>query len=255
MERILKAQEHRREEIFSQQNVGFHEAAVRQEAVEDKVSRLVQICVGTKTGVDDFRKLATTQQAETSQQLTRIEQNQREHSESNQLISNNQSSLETLIKSLIRVFGFFSVSALKLLQSILRKDLEIYSLLCQIQANIPRAPHSSQEDTIGFVDVLGRTHRLPYQWFKHWDVFESMLKCEFKQLPGESRVLQGQYYILDSKRKAQIIPAHQWGQTVFPGAEISMSMIIAEFLADRGWCPRPGCYNRLDVAQSGLNIW
>jgi hypothetical protein len=255
MERILMAHEHRCEESASQQNVGFHDAAVRQEAVEDKVSRLVQICVGTKNKIEDFRKLAVSQQAQTSQQLSRLEQTQREHLESCQLISNNRSSLETLIKSLIRGFGLFSASALKLLQLNLWKDLKLFSRLCQIQSSIPRIPSGSREDTISFIDVLGRTHRLQYQYFKHWDVFQSMLKCEFEALPGESRVLQGQFHIINARRKTQIISPEQWSQIVFPGSEISMSIIIDKLPLKRGICPRPGCDNPLDLIKSPLVTW
>ena len=33
---------------------------------------------------------------------------------------------------------------------------------------------------------LGRKKLLPYDYFCHWDVFDSMLRCEFNDLPGEA---------------------------------------------------------------------
>jgi hypothetical protein len=171
---------HESEERFHRHNDEFRDAAARQEAVNEKVSCLVQVCVGSKIGVEDFRKLAISQHADTRQQLYRVERSQNETLVTSQAISTNLTSLEAVVKQLLRVFGLFSIAALKPLQSILKTDLEIYALLRQVRNRIPQEPCSAREDTFGFSDVLGRTQRLQYQWFKHWDVFESMLKCEFK---------------------------------------------------------------------------
>jgi len=132
--------------------------------------------------------------------------------------------VEGIIRQLLRAFGVFSLMTLQLLQQVLKTDLEIYALLRQIQNSIPCKPTLMMQDTIHFTDVLGRTQTLHYQWFKHWEVFESMLKCEFKGLPGEERVRLGQYHILNSKRKGFIIDRGRWEKSVFPGSEVNMSI-------------------------------
>ena len=252
-----RAHRHESEERFNRHSDEFQDAAARQDAVDEKVSRLVQICVGTKIGVEDFRKLTISVHSDTRRQLDRVERRQYETLVTSQAISTNLSSLEAVVKQLLRVFGFFSVGALKLLQSILKTDLEIYALLRQVQNRIPQEPCSAREDTFRFVDALVRTQQLQYQWFKHWDVFESMLKCEFKRLPGESRVLQGDYHILNAKRKDQIISRERWEQSVFPGSEISMSIFITGVFFKQGMCPRPGCgsMNPLDLSEPSLITW
>ncbi|KAF4634522.1 hypothetical protein G7Y89_g3576 [Cudoniella acicularis] len=196
-----------------------------QASMKQEISRLVQICTGTNVGVVDFRSLIKVQHSDFRRRLHRIEQQQRHgflvvSSTSRDVISR-VSRIESILRQLLRVFGGFSVTALKLLRSILQTDLEIYALLRQIQNNLPPKPIRAINNSFRFTDALGRAQELEYQWFKHWEVFESMLKCEFKQLPGEQRVLLGHYHILNAKRKSLVISPDEWEQSIFPGSEIS----------------------------------
>jgi hypothetical protein len=235
--------------------------ATAQASIKQEISRLVKICTGTNAGVVDFRSLIKVQHTDVKRQLHRIEQQQSQgilviSSVSREIISR-ISRMESILRQLLRVFGGFSLAALKLLRSILRTDLEIYALLRQMQMRLPPTPTRAVNNSFVFTDALGRTQELEYQWFKHWEVFESMLKCEFKRLPGEQRVLLGQYHILDAKRKSTVISPDKWEQSVFPGSEISMSMFITGQFFARGLCPRPDCgaKNPLPTNGSMLVIW
>jgi len=114
--------------------------------------------------------------------------------------------VKLIIERLLEAFGNFSVEALQMLKSILEGDLEIYALLRQIQAQIPTRPMYATEDCIKFTDALGRVEHLPYYWFQHWELIESMLKCKIKNLPSEQLVHHGQYYIINAQLKGQTIP-------------------------------------------------
>jgi hypothetical protein len=239
----------------------MRDATAAQAAVKNSISRLVQICTGIEVGVEDFRSLVKSQHTDIRRHLNRMEQRQNNglliiSSTSRDIISH-VSRMESVLRQLVHLFGGFSIAALKLLQSILRTNLEIYALLRQIQSNLPRGPTRAIEDTFRFTDALGRTRELQYQWFKHWEVFESMLKCEFKRLPGVQRVLRGHYHILNAKRKSIIISPDQWEQSVFPGSDISMSIFITGLFFKQGLCPRQGCgtKNPLPSDGSALVVW
>jgi len=142
------------------------------------------------------------------------------------LVDGRAKRLEALLRQLIRVFGEFSAIALQLIQRLLRTELEIYALLKKVQNGLTPRPASSVQDSIHFTDALGRTQELPYQWFRHWDVFKSMLKCEFKNLPGEQRVLKRQFHILNTRNPNLFIDEAKWERSTFPGSQTTMSMIM-----------------------------
>ena len=82
----------------------------------------------------------------------------------------------------------FSKKALEYLRKNMKANMKIYALLLKIQMSIPQGMFLSQQDSVHFEDVLGRKKLLPYDCFRHWDVFDAMLRCEFKNLPGEQKV-------------------------------------------------------------------
>lgn len=57
-----------------------------------------------------------------------------------------------------------------LLQKILRTNIQTYYLLLHFQNNLTSNPSISSGRNICFEDALGRSQRLPYEWFKHWEV-------------------------------------------------------------------------------------
>ncbi|KAF4624335.1 hypothetical protein G7Y89_g13833 [Cudoniella acicularis] len=126
-------------------------------------------------------------------------------------------------------------------------DMEVHAILRQVQNSIIRTPGLMMEDCLKFTDALGRTQQLAYRWFRYWDVFESMLRCEFRRLPGEDRVLRGQYILLKGRGQKSIIDREQWENPVFPSSEVGMSMTIDDEVLWVGIYPRPGCCARITL--------
>lgn len=141
-----------------------------------------------------------------------------------------------------------------------QQNLELYRLLLQIQRDIPQTPTQLLPDNIKFEDALGRVKLLPYAWFRHWEVFEGLLKAEFKNMPvsepttwtqlhvietcnkkGERKVEEGLYQVVTERKAGTSITRHNWTQSVFPRSSISMSIVMAQLRMEAGKCPRESC--------------
>jgi hypothetical protein len=72
-------------------------------------------------------------------------------------------------------------------------------------------------------------------------VFEQMLLCSFKGKPGEIKVRNGRYFILNTRIPGEIITRDDWRKLVFPGSQIHMSILLARVYGDGSNCLRPGC--------------
>lgn len=68
-----------------------------------------------------------------------------------------------------------------------------------------------------------------------------MLQCKFKGFPGESKVIMGEYLIMNSKAPYQIINRQSWGRTIFPGSSIDMSMLLSALRMNGDRCPQSSC--------------
>jgi hypothetical protein len=72
-------------------------------------------------------------------------------------------------------------------------------------------------------------------------VFESMLRCHFKDKPGENKVGYRRYLLRDSKILEELISSDNWGRVVFPGSEVSMAMLLSKPYDASSECPRTRC--------------
>lgn len=139
-----------------------------------------------------------------------------------------------------------------------RAILEFRLLLNKIQASIPQRMLTSCQDSIHFVDALGRTRYLPDEFFRYFEVFESLLRREFKGLPGERKIMNGDYSLVNGLANGELITRDTWEQMVFPGNEIKMAVVLYRHVWSlRGlpWhcgprCPRPQCSGILASATS-----
>ncbi len=218
--------------------------ALEQSNAKEIVSTLVRICTGNKVGVEHFRHLNGTKHKEVQR---RFDELKAMNSRGQVIMKSNSEAIsrpENRVQQLMVVLIQSSTTMLKLVGLALRIDLKNYALLRDMHSTILRAPVFGNQDSIRFTDALGRTEPLPYRYFQHWDVFEAMLRCKFKQLPGERLVSQGQYHLLDTRRKDLVIDRRRWERSVFPGADISMSMIILGVLFNKESCPRVACGTR-----------
>jgi DNA-binding XRE family transcriptional regulator len=256
-----KIDEHRKSTTRLEDNVKTLQNV--QVAVSFNTRRLLKICAGIKVGFEGFRQLSITQQEKVELQLKGIEETQRKCMDMVPIASLSVGryigKLGTRLEKLIEYFGGYTAEILQILRRMIRTDLEMYSLLRQIMDELPRAPRFPKQNCIEFTDVLGRNELLPYQWFQDWEVFESMLKVKFKDLPGERSVKNGQYVMLDTTRRDHAIDVHFWKQSVFPGSSITMSVIVTGQHFIRGACPRPDCDAKNDadrqLISSELTVW
>ena len=115
---------------------------------------------------------------------------------------------------------------LSMLEKLHQTNQRICTLLEQQNAQIQRPIAKSIEDSFAFHDVLGREHRLEYRWFQHWEMFAAMLKCVFKDMPGEDYVALDRYFIFDVRAGDRRLHESVWRRTVFPGSRIKMSITI-----------------------------
>lgn len=143
------------------------------------------------------------------------------------------------------------------LEQVVRSNLEMYTMLRDIQTSLLRSPGNSSANTFLFEDVLGRQKSLPYEYFRHINVFNAFLGTEFRGLPGERYVLEKQYAILDVRRGEKAIGEDEWALNVFPGAILAMSALVEPTYAqmnDATHCPRPNCHGKGRAQDQRLSL-
>jgi hypothetical protein len=69
-----------------------------------------------------------------------------------------------------------------------------------------------------------------------------MLLCDFKGRPGEIKVRNGRYLILNTRTPGEVIKRDDWSRLVFPGPEIHMSILLSRVYSNGLNCPRTGCF-------------
>ena len=236
---ILVAKANEQVEILSGMSYRLHLA--HQDA-DSNLKDIVRLFFGIRDGNDWAFEAAQDRSKKLETQLISIKMEQEE--------ANHQSSLgfQSILAqlqiltatggSLLRSLTPFSEKVLGYLKQNMRATMDIYALLLRIQASIPQGMPISQQDSIHFEDVLGRTKDLPYEYFHHWPIFESRLHCEFRGLPGEQKVLQGSYVLLNSTVADMQISKEAWERTVFPGTKVKMSVIMEDLRRYKFSCPR-----------------
>jgi hypothetical protein len=109
----------------------------------------------------------------------------------------------------------------------------VYTILQRLPATISLTLH----DNITLEDALGRVQALQFQQFRHWQVFEASLRCQFDQLPGMRQVLSGSYVLMLPKRGIEI-SAQNWAATIRSGVLIEMAIVLTHLQAPDQKCPR-----------------
>jgi hypothetical protein len=164
-----------------------------------------------------------------------------------------QSAQHTIRQSIQTMLSFFGAGvnallmklciALPVIQHILR-TLRVLPLLISIPIS----------DSILFEDALGRIVHLPYVHFRHHAVFMARLRCEFKNVPGEQKVLLEQFRIFRRKCFDEFLTKDNWDSAVRPGSKIAMSIQLDSYDDEGVACPR--CENiRTDMNTKDLSQW
>ncbi|KAL9064147.1 MAG: hypothetical protein Q9161_009057 [Pseudevernia consocians] len=121
-----------------------------------------------------------------------------------------------------KIMGFictFPNEVRELLQSIVQADWRTYQATLQIQERLAHSPTTLHESNIRFTNVLGEYRELPYEYFCQWEPFEGFLRAQFRNKPGENKVLKDQFYIIDAKDNRKIIRKEHWSRSIFQVSE------------------------------------
>ncbi|XTI88870.1 hypothetical protein V2W45_1489621 [Cenococcum geophilum] len=153
-------------------------------------------------------------------------------------------SLVTLRILSSQIVGFlrsFPTELRTLLDTVIRTNMRMYVMLLSIHERVSTSPTLLLQSNIQFENALGVTQELPYEWFRSWEIFEGLLKTQFKDAPGACKVDAGRFRLVHAKRPSVSIDRDTWTQAITPGAEIIMLMIITDIACQLSSCPRPSC--------------
>ena len=112
-------------------------------------------------------------------------------------------------------------------------------LLYRVLRRLPPAISLVLHDNINFEDALGRVQSLQFQQFRHWDVFETSLRCAFELVPGKQKVMSGDYVLTGPEHMGQLT-SHNWSLAVRPGLAVKMAITLKQIFVEGRRCPR-GC--------------
>ncbi len=216
------------------------------------LSQVVGLCFGNMLNNEHRFIMAEYRYQQTETQLFSMEKQQAETQSKLSVgfrsVLSEVDTIRAIGRSLLSMLVPFSEKALEYLRTNVKANMEIYALLLRIQTSIPQGMFLSRQDSVHFEDVLGRKKFLPYDYFRHWDVFDSMLRCEFKGLPGEQKVIGGDYVLMNSQLRGVTIGKESWQRMVFPGTRIKMSVVLETFEVVGGFCPRPNCPGEVEIS-------
>jgi hypothetical protein len=82
-----------------------------------------------------------------------------------------------------------------------------------------------------------------------------MLEGQFRDCPGEEKVLKGKYRLLHTQRYHSILSLENWAESVGPGTRIVMSILAEQLRSIKGDCPRKECQGSLKLAEQHRSIW
>ncbi|THV49372.1 hypothetical protein BGAL_0198g00100 [Botrytis galanthina] len=116
-----------------------------------------------------------------------------------------------------------------------------------MQKSISRLPSLLAKENITFIDALGRSRRIPYMTYGHWETFNNFVLADFQKIPGENHVQKSRYELLASDGLTTLNRAN-WQSFVLPNVEISMVVNLSLSVRD-GRCPK--CRRLSDMNVNG----
>jgi hypothetical protein len=183
-------------------------------------------------------------------------------------------SLRSVGEQIARFIGSFPGDFRDLLRSAVQGNFDTYSALLSMQRDIAAIPTPLLESPITITDALDRVHRLPSEHFCNWEVsllisgprcwaltmcqmFDAFIRHKFAGFPGESSVNKGQYRIVDERRNWAIVPKDRWSNEIFPGALLSMAVVLTELRFSPNSCPRDLTHrtSACEDTNSGPFLW
>jgi len=85
-------------------------------------------------------------------------------------ISTSVISIRSLGSQILALLRVLPAELGSLVQSVIRSDTRMESVLLRTDRNIAASPALSHESNIRIEDALGRIHDMPFEWFRYWKV-------------------------------------------------------------------------------------
>lgn len=116
--------------------------------------------------------------------------------------------------------------------------LPVIQRLFRSLMTLARSPSLLLDSNINLEDALGRTLSLPFEHFRYWSVMESRLREAFSGLPGEDKVLRGEFQIMSMRDNGNsVLTKEVWSQAVRPGSRLAMSILFQKIRVQQRACP------------------
>lgn len=119
-------------------------------------------------------------------------------------------------------------------------------LILRTMHRLPKAISLVLHDIMSFEDAIGRLHSLQYQQFRHWAVFESLLRCSFTNLPGSRKIMRGHFILTPEGAPTITLTAFNFAEQVKPGFTFKMSLTMKKLILKNKKCPR-GCTGEVET--------
>lgn len=84
-------------------------------------------------------------------------------------------SLEGICLEILLILRRLPTDLLTMLRDIRKSNVQMYALLLKIASSVPASPSWLLASNICFEDVLGVKWELPYEYFKHWEVWSLVI--------------------------------------------------------------------------------
>lgn len=134
---------------------------------------------------------------------------------------------------------------------------QIYLTLIDIKAGLASRPDvrwTFLQEPVLVEDALGRKFPVPSEY--DFSLLDRIIRHKCETGPGSDQVKQGDYQVLDAKKRDMILSAQS---RLRPGSLLLMALLVAKppahVLADRA-CPMPRCASvSTTQVQGGGRIW
>ena len=132
---------------------------------------------------------------------------------------------------------------------------QIYTIVLELKASVLSIDtrFTFFQAPVKVEDALGRTFFFPSEC--SIEALDAEIRARFKQGPGKTEVLAGNFEIFNAKNANQVITMS--GHSVLvPRMSINMAIILAKEFAEGDKCPMPHCTSRTFVeAVGGGRTW
>ncbi|KAL9117662.1 MAG: hypothetical protein Q9187_005799 [Circinaria calcarea] len=112
-------------------------------------------------------------------------------------------SLRNLAEQVMAFVGTFPQEIRNLLYTIMQADWRTYQAVLQIQERLAHSPSSLHASNIQFTNALGE-----------YRPFEGFLRAQFKDKPGENKILDGHFHIIDVRNRWAIVKKEHWSRSI-----------------------------------------